>query len=311
MAQATLERAEVGRARRARPRFADREGLLAWVLLLPSVVYIIALVAVPFFLAIAFSFSSVTTGNPTFHWVGLQNYRAIFADPVFWQSLRNTLVYTGIAMGLIVVLGKVLANILVANFRGKWIVRFLVLLPWTTPVALSTIAWVWLLHSLFSPIDWVLRELGLIQANMYWLGRPNLAMASVIAVYTWRILPLAAVIIMAGLVAIPKDITEAAAVDGAGFWRRMFEVTIPLTLPVIAVAVLFGAVITFTDMTVVYLLTSGGPTHSTQVLASWAFIKGIEGGDLAQGAAVALFLFPLLLAAVIAILTAVRRMEVS
>lgn len=312
MARATLERTEaVVAARRVRPGFADREGVLAWVFLLPSVVYIIALVGVPFFLAIAFSFSDITTGDPSFNWAGLRNYRRIFADPIFWQSLRNTLVYTGIAMGLIVILGKVLANILVADFRGKWIVRFLILLPWTTPVALSTIAWLWLLDSIFSPIDWVLRELGLIQANMYWLGRPNLAMASVIAVYTWRILPLAAVIIMAGLVAIPKDITEAAAVDGAGFWRRMFEVTIPLTLPVIAVAALFGAVLTFTDMTVVYLLTGGGPTHSTQVLASWAFIKGIEGGDLAQGAAVALFLFPLLLAAVIAILSAVRRMEVS
>ena len=121
---------------------------------------------------------------------------------------------------------------------------------------------------------------------------------------------LAAVIILAGLVAIPRDIEEAARVDGAGWWRRMFEVTIPLTLPVVAVAALFGAILTFTDMTVVYVLTRGGPTNSTQVLASWAFIRGIEGGDVAQGAAVALFLFPLLLAAAIAILRAVRRLEV-
>ena len=311
MAQATLERTETVGTARARRGFSDREGLLAWVFLLPSVVYIIALVGVPFVLAIALSFSDVTAGDPSFDWAGLRNYQRIFADPVFWQALTNTLIYTGISMALIVVFGKVLANILVANFRGKWLVRFLILLPWTTPVALSAIAWLWLLDSIFSPIDWVFRELGLIQANMYWLGKPDLAMISVIAVYTWRTVPLAAVIIMAGLVAIPKDIIEAASVDGAGFWRRMFEITIPFTLPVIAVAALFGAVITFTDMTVVYLLTRGGPTHSTQVLASWAFIKGIEGGDVAQGAAVALFLFPLLLAAVIAILSAVRRMEVS
>jgi len=118
------------------------------------------------------------------------------------------------------------------------------------------------------------------------------------------------VIVMAGLMAIPRDIDEAARVDGAGFWRRMFEVTIPLTMPVIAVAALFGAIFTFTDMTVVYVLTRGGPTDSTQVLASWAFIRGISGGDIGQGAAVALFLFPLLLACAIAILRAVRRMEV-
>jgi multiple sugar transport system permease protein len=296
---------------RARRRFADRDDLLAWVFLLPSVAYIVALVAIPFFLAIAFSFSDVTAGDASFDWVGLRNYQDIFEDPVFWRSLRNTIVFTVVSMLLIVVLGKVLANILIADFRGKWLVRFLVLLPWTTPVALSTIAWLWLLDSVFSPIDWVLRELGAIDTNMYWLGKPDLAIGSVILVHVWRLVPLSAVILMAGLVAIPKDVQEAAAVDGAGFWRRMFEITIPLTMPVIAVAALFGAILTFTDMAVVYVLTRGGPTNSTQVLASWAFFRGIEGGDVGQGAAVALFLFPLLLAAAIAILRAVRRMDVS
>ncbi len=297
--------------RPARRRFADSDGLLAWVFLLPSVLYIVALVAVPFLLAIAFSFSDVTAGDSSFDWVGLRNFTAIFDDPVFWQSLRNTIVFTVVSMLLIVVLGKVLANILIADFRGKWLVRFLVLLPWTTPVALSTIAWLWLLDSVFSPIDWVLREVGAIDGNMYWLGKPNLAIGSVIVVHVWWLVPLAAVIMMAGLVAIPRDVQEAAAVDGAGFWRRMFEVTIPLTMPIIAVAALFGAILTFTDMAVVYVLTRGGPTNSTQVLASWAFFRGIEGGDIGQGAAIALFLFPLLLAAAIAILRAVRRMEVT
>jgi multiple sugar transport system permease protein len=116
---------------------------------------------------------------------------------------------------------------------------------------------------------------------------------------------------MAGLVAIPRDIEDAARVDGAGFWRRYLEVTLPLTLPVMAIAALFGAILIFTDMAVVYVLTRGGPENATQVLPSWAFFRGIEGGDLAQGAAVALFMFPLLLAAAIAILRAVRRMEVT
>jgi multiple sugar transport system permease protein len=293
----------------ARRRLADREGFLAWAFLLPSVIYIIGLVAVPFLLAIAFSLSDVTAGDPSFDWVGLRNFGRIFDDPVFWRSLRNTFVFTVISMALIVVLGKILANILIADFRGKWVVRLLVLLPWTTPVALSAISWLWMLDSIYSPIDWTLRQLGLIDGNTYWLGRPHLAMASVIAVHVWRLTPLAAVIMVAGLAAIPREIEEAARVDGAGYWRRMLEVTIPLTLPVIAVAALFGAVLTFTDMTVAYVLTRGGPTNSTQVLASWAFIRGIDGGDVAQGAAVALFLFPLLLAAAIAILRAVRRME--
>jgi multiple sugar transport system permease protein len=290
--------------------FADREGFLAWVFLLPSVIYIIALVGVPFLLAIAFAFSDVTTGDPSYDFVGLRNFTSIFDDDVFWRSLVNTLIFTLASMALIVVFGKVLANILVADFRGKWLVRLLVLLPWTTPVALSSISWLWMLDSIYSPIDWVLREAGALETNMHWLGRPTLAMLSVILVHVWRLTPLAAIIVMAGLVAIPKDIDEAARIDGAGFWRRMFEVTIPLTLPVIAVAALFGAIVTFTDMTVVYILTRGGPTDSTQVLASWAYFRGIEGGDVGQGAAIALFLFPILLAGVIAILRAVRRLEV-
>ena len=302
-----------------RRRFADREGALAWVFLMPSVVYILVLVAVPFVLAIGFSLSDVTTGDPSFDWVGLRNFDLVFDDPVFWRSLWNTLIFTGVSMALIVVLGKVLANILVADFRGKWVVRFLVLLPWTTPVALSSVAWLWLLDSIYSPIDWVLRQLGLLgspgatlgpESNLYYLGEPGLSMASVIAVHVWRITPLAAVIMMAGLVAIPRDLEEAAKVDGAGYWRRMFEVTIPMVLPVAAVAALFGAIFTFTDMAVVDVLTNGGPNNATQVLTSWAFFRGIDGGDVGQGAAIALFLFPILLAAAIAILQAVRRMEV-
>jgi multiple sugar transport system permease protein len=291
-------------------RWTDREGTLSRVFLLPTVVYIVGLVAIPFFLAIAYAFSDVTAGNPSFDWVGTRNFERIFGDPVFWRSLENTVAFTVISMLLIVVFGKILANILVADFKGKWIVRFFVLLPWTTPVSLSAVSWLWLLDSIYSPIDYVLRALGLIDSNLYYLGQPNLSMASVIAVQVWRLTPLAAVIIMAGLIAIPRELNEQAQVDGAGFWRRFFEITIPLSMPVIAVAGLFGAIFTATDMTVVYVLTRGGPNNATQVLSSWAYFKGIDGSDIAQGAAIALFLFPLLLVAAIVILRAVRKMDV-
>jgi multiple sugar transport system permease protein len=296
------------RASERRP-LSDREGLLAPLFLLPAVVYVLALVAIPFFLAIAFSLTDVTAGDPSLDWVGFKNFDDIFHDPIFWRALRNTLLFTAATMVLTIVLAKALAMILVANFRFKRLIRFFVLLPWTTPVALAAISWLWMFDSVYSPIDWVLRELGLIDSNMHWLARDNLAAISVIAVQTWRIVPLAAVIIMAGLVAIPDDINDAAAMDGAGFWRKLWEITIPLNLPVIGVATLFGAILTFTDMTVVYILTRGGPENATQTLPSYAFFKGIGGGDLAQGAAIALFLFPLLLAAAIAILRSVRKME--
>jgi multiple sugar transport system permease protein len=296
-------------APQGRAKLADREGVLAPLFLLPAVVYIIALVGIPLLLALAFAFSDVTVGDPSFDWVGFRNFDAIFDDDVFWRALRNTVVFTVISMALTIVLAKALAMILIADFRFKWLVRFFVLLPWTTPIALAAVAWLWMLDSVYSPIDWVLRSLGFIESNVYWLGKDNLAMASVIAVHTWRIVPLAAVIILAGLISIPDDIKDAAEIDGAGFWRKLFEITLPLTLPVIAVATLFGAVLTFTDMSVVYILTRGGPENATQVLPSYAFLKGIGSGDLGQGAAIAVFLFPLLLAAAVAILRSVRRME--
>jgi multiple sugar transport system permease protein len=296
-----------------RAGLADRDGLLARLMLLPAIAYILALVAIPFVLAIAYSFSDVTAGDPSYDFVGLENYRANWRDPVFGRSLWNTFLFTAVTMLLTVVLAEILALVLSADFKGKWGVRFLVLLPWTTPAALGAIAWVFMLDSLLSPIDWILWRVGLLEdgRHMVWLGRSPLAQLSVIGVQVWRLVPLAAVIILAGHTAIPDDIHDAAAVDGAGYWRRTWEVTLPLTLPVIAVAVLFGAIITFTDMSLVRVLTNGAPVNQTQVLASWAYVKGIDGGNLAQGAAVAVFLLPLLLAATIAILRVVRRWEVT
>jgi multiple sugar transport system permease protein len=130
-------------------------------------------------------------------------------------------------------------------------------------------------------------------------------------VNVWRLLPLATVIILAGLSSIPQDIHDAAQVDGAGFWRHLFRINIPLVMPIMLVALLFGIVFTFTDMIVIFVLTRGGPYDTTQVIASLAFFTGIQGGDLASGAAIALFLFPVLVAVAILFLTLARRAEVT
>lgn len=301
-------------------RIWDREQVLAPLLIAPAVLYIVVLVGGPFFLAIYYSLSNATTGSQSLHFVGLNNFQAVLKDPVFRKSLVNTFIFTLVSQALVLVLAKVLALALIKDFRGKWLVRFLILLPWTAPIALGTIGWMWMLDSIFSPIDWILRYVGFLGApdailgsnsNLYWLGVPSLAMLSVILVHTWRMLPLATVILLAGLTAIPQEVLDAAEVDGAGFWRRLFQIMIPMLLPIMAVAVLFGIVFTFTDIAVVYILTQGGPVHSTQVLASWAFFKGIEAGDLAQGAAVALFLFPAMAGVAVLMLRLARRTEVT
>jgi multiple sugar transport system permease protein len=309
-----------GRWRRSTRFWSDREDLLGTLFLFPAFVYIFALVGIPFVIAIAFSFSDVTVGNTSLDWVGLRNFRAILQTPQFLQSLSNTVMFTIVSQIIIIVLANVLALVLSTDFRGKWFARFLIILPWATPIALGTIGWLWLLNSKFSPIDWVLRYFHLLgepgallgeSKNLFYLGRLELAKASIILVYVWRMLPLSAVILMAGLTSIPQDILDQADVDGAGFWRILFQIKLPLILPIMSIALLFSIIFTVGDMAVVYVLTRGGPVYYTQILPTWAYLKGIESGALAEGAATALFLFPVLLAVAILVLRFSRRTEVA
>ncbi len=300
---------------RTRPRAAlilDSERWLGPLLIGPAILYIVLLVGAPFFMALYYSLSNTTTGGGTLGFVGLRNFTNVVGTPKFQTALKNTLIFAFLSQAVILLLSNALALALQKDFRGKGLIRFLILLPWVAPISVGTIAWLWIFDSTYSVLNWTLRMMGLIQGQGFmWLGVPHLAMASVIAVNVWRQLPLATVILLAGLSSIPNDIHDAAAVDGAGFWRHYFQVTLPLILPISLVAVLFGLVFTFTDMIIIYNLTRGGPYDTTQVLASLAFYTGIAGGDLAEGAAIALFLFPLLLAAALIFLRIARRTEVT
>ncbi len=294
-------------------RLLDDERWLGRLMLAPAIAYIVLLIGFPFFLALYYSVSDITVGGRTMSYVGLRNFLAIVHNPTFRLALRNTLTFAFVSQILVLILANVLAQALMKDFRGKWLVRFLILLPWVAPISLGSIGWLWMFDSIYSVINWTLQAVGILDHNtrIMWLGKPALAMASVITVHVWRLLPLATVILMAGLSSVPQDIHDAAAVDGAGFWRHHFQITIPLVAPIMTVAVLFGFVFAFTDMIVIYVLTRGGPYNSTQVLASLAFFTGIDGGDLAEGAAISLFLFPLLVAAAFAFLRLARRAEVT
>jgi multiple sugar transport system permease protein len=292
---------------------ADDERWLLHLMIAPAVIYIAALVGFPFFLSLYYSLTDITIGSAGMKFVGLKNYAHIIESRTFWTALKNTFVFTVISQLLVLVLAKVLAMALLKDFRGKWVVRFLILLPWVVPISMGSIGWLWIFDSIYSIINWTLRWVGLLGPHQWpiWLGQPDLAMGSIIAVHVWRMLPLATVIILAGLTSIPQDIHDAAEVDGAGFWRKLFTVTIPLVMPIMLVALLFGTVFTFTDMIVIFVLTRGGPYDTTQVLASLAFFTGIQGSDLSEGAAISLFLFPVLVAIAIAFLRMARRAEVA
>jgi multiple sugar transport system permease protein len=199
------------------------------------------------------------------------------------------------------------------------------MLPWAAPVSLATLGWLWIFDSLFSVINWTLGHLHLLglvcvpfgvdgcsTANPpQWLGRPNLALFAIIMVHAWRVLPFAVVIFIAGLASIPTEVDDAAKIDGATGFRKLRYVTLPLQLPIALVAVLFGIVFTAADFAVVWVLTRGGPFNSTQVLTTWSESIGIESSRVGAGAAISLYLFPLLLVVTILMLAFAKRAQVT
>lgn len=305
-------RANPGTKRRRRSVRRSNVGL-GIAMFLPAVLYVLLLVAVPFGMAFFYAFSDARIGSGGDEFVGFENFRSILESASFKTAIKNSFIFTISSQILVLVGSTALALALRDKFRGRGFVRFLILLPWVAPISLGAIGWKWILDSIYSVVNWVLISLHLVKPfdKPMWLGEPVLAMISVIVVHTWRLLPFSTVILLAGLTAIPRDIPEAAAVDGAGFWRTLFEITLPMLRPILNVAMLFGIIFTFTDMIVVYIMTAGGPYDSTQVLPTLAFFTGIQGSDLAAGAAISIFLVPLLLIVAVLMLRVAHRAEVT
>lgn len=297
----------------------DQPKILAWLMLGPAVVYVIAFVGFPFVLSIALSMSNATIGDPSLdNFVGFQNFITVMQTEAFQLALRNTLIVTVGVVALLLVLATLASELLIHAFRGKRLFQILFILPWAMPSSLAAIVWLWMLDSTFSPIDWILVQIHVLgpdglfgpYRHAYWLGKEWLGLASVIVADVWRFVPLATIIVLAGRASIPEERFEQARIDGAGVFRILFRITIPALKPMLIVAILFASLLVIGEMAMVEQLTRGGPGHSTQVLPYWAYLKGIRGGSLAQGAAVALFLVPfLLVASVIALRAAYRAQE--
>jgi len=290
----------------------DRRDVLGALFVTPAILYVLLLVGVPFLLAVYYSVSAYTIYDPSWRFVGLENFAQIVQNPVFMQTLRFTFILTFGSQLLGLVLGKFGALLLLRPFPGRKFVRAIIILPWAVPIALATVAWQWMFDSLYSVINWTLIALGLITRSQApnWLGDPHLAMLSVIVVNAWRFFPFAIVIFLAGITAVPQDVLDAATVDGAGFWRRNYQIIVPMILPIVAIGLIFGIVFTFTDLSVVYLMTMGGPVGATSVLGYAGFQTGIVSGDVSHGAAISLFMLPVLFVVVIFMLRFIRRREI-
>ena len=293
----------------ARPwvsRFTKPEALTGYFLISPAVFLMLVLLAYPFVLAVWISMTDRVLGEPgKFIW--FQNFFKLLQDPLFRETVWNSFIYTITTVFFKMFLGVILALLLNQEIPSRNLIRGAILLPWIVPTSLSVLTWLWMFDSLFSIVNYILLGLGLISRKVPWLGDPFWAMVSVIIVNTWRGLPFFAISFLAGLMTIPRELYEAAEVDGALRFRQFWHITLPLLQPIIAVVVLFSTIWTFADFQIVYILTHGGPINATQIFATMAYDVALVAGRIGEGSAISLFLFPALLVVIILMLKYLRR----
>ena len=306
-----MDRLELGLPRTAERRgglrllLEDRE-VLGWAMGAPAVLLLGVFLAYPFLLGLWLSLTDSRIASPG-RFVGLANFWYLVGDGVFWLTVWNTLLYAGVAVVLKFVLGFALALLVDREFRGKRFVRAAMLLPWIVPTSLSALVFYWIYDSQFSVLTWMLRTVGLVEGHINYLGDPQLARASVIAANVWRGVPFFALGVLAGLQTIPRELHEAAQIDGASPWQRLRFVTWPLLAPLAVVVIVFSTIMTVGDFQLIWILTKGGPANATHLLGTLAYQRAVQGGFLGEGAAVAVFVLPVLVGCVAAAYRALRR----
>jgi multiple sugar transport system permease protein len=286
----------------------EREAVLAYLLMAPGALLLVLFMGYPFFLGIWLSLTDKLVGFSDYSYIGLENFRWLWEDTIFRQAVTNTFIYGFVTVPFKLVLGLGLALLLNEQFRFSRFARAGLLLPWIVPTAISSLAWLMLFDGVLSPISWQLRDLGLIDHNINFLGTANNARAALCLANIWRGIPFFAVSILAGLQAVPSELHEAAALDGATSRQRFVSVTLPVIRNIVLISTLFSIIWTFADFQLIYVLTKGGPANTTHVFGTYAY-QSMGVGDIAQASAVSFYMFPLLAVFAVILLRFVRREE--
>lgn len=288
-------------------RLLEREAFLAYLFMVPGGLILIGFMAYPFFLGIYYSLTDKMVGFASFDFVGLWNYQSLLSDRIFRTTVVNTLIYSFVTVPFKLGLGLALALVLNQSFRFSRVIRAGLLLPWIVPTAIGSLAWLMLFDSALSPISWVLRDWGLIDSNINFLGDRWNALASLSLANIWRGVPFFAISILAGLQAVPSELHEAAALDGATAWQRFFSVVLPVIRNIVLITTLFSIIWTFTDFALPYVLLKGGPGSLVHVFGTLAY--STMSFDLGQAAAIALYQFPFLAIFAVLLLRFIRSEE--
>jgi multiple sugar transport system permease protein len=275
-------------------RVLDSKLFLIIACLTPAVGLLVVFLTYPLGLGIWMSFTDTTIGRRGI-WIGLENFEYLAEDPIFWTAVFYSVFYTAVATIGKFGLGLWLALLLNNHLPFKSILRAIILLPWIVPTVLSAIAFWWLYDPQFSIFSYLfVQVLGWRESNIDFLGTAWAARFSLIAANIWRGIPFVAISLLAGLQTISPSLYEAALLDGSTAWQRFRYITFPMLLPILAIVMTFSIIFTFTDFQLVYAITRGGPVNSTHLMATLAFQRGIPGGQLGEGAAIAVAMIPFL-----------------
>jgi multiple sugar transport system permease protein len=279
-----------------------RKSTVAFLMTLPLILLICSLVIYPAFYAVYLA--TLNKGMTKF--VGLGNFQFLFKRDTFWMVVQQSCLFA-----ITAVIFKALIGFIVAHFthnipfkkQRKW--RGMLLVPWVIPSAMSTLAWLWLFDPSYSAFNYTLGLFGI--GPISWLGRAGWARFSVVLVNVWHGVPFFMIMYLAALKSVPDQLYEAAAIDGANWWQRIWYVTLPMMRNIIAITTLFSLIVTFANFDIVQILTAGGPLDQTHLFATWASKIGIEGSDIPLGASVSLFMAPILAVAAFFILRDVSK----
>ncbi len=299
------------RERRTR-RKRDNQGRLAFWLLLPAAVAVFGVIVYPILRTLLISFfevnSALATDTP---FVGLQNYIQVLTSSGFWASMGRTLYFTIVSTALELIFGLIVAGLLNARLRARWLFRAIVIIPWAIPTIVNAAMWKGIFNAQYGALNALLTQLGIIHQYQAWLGDPTLALNMVILADVWKTTPLVAFFLLAGLTSIPSELYEAAKVDRAG-WTRIFRsIILPMLVPSISIVLVLRTVEAFKVFDIVYAMTRGGPVNGTQTVAYYAYTTAFSDQNFGVGAALSYIIVLVILALTFIYLRLLRRSEMS
>ncbi len=268
-----------------------KEKKLGIFLLIPSIIITVSIIVYPILYSFWLSFTDKRTILPTANFIGLENYRALFNDPLFYNALKNGVIFSGASLAIQLAIGLTMALVLNERFKGRTLVRGITIFPWFMPHIISILIWKWMLHDTLGIFNYVFIKLGLLAGPRGWLGDPDTAMLMVLFINAWIFSPYITIWTLARLQTIPDHLYEAAKVDGASAFSRFIHVTLPELKGIFAIALLLRFIWMFNKFDTIYLLTEGGPLHRTETVPIFAYFEAFVNFEQGFGSAIVILLF--------------------